>query len=60
MYFYAENPFGGSLNNHVSLLLGELTYHVLGYLSDGSFEKDSVAQFKYSSADLRDKEKSII
>ena len=56
----AENPSGGSLNKHVPLLLGELANHVLGYLSGGSFEKDSVAQFKYSSADLSDKEKSII
>ena len=44
-----------------SLLLGfELTNHVLGYLSGGSLEKDSVVQFKYSSADLSDKEKSIV
>ena len=33
----AENPFGGSLNKHASLLLGfELANHVLGYLSGGS------------------------
>ena len=57
----AENPFGGSLNKHASLLLGfELANHVLGYLSRGSLEKDSVVQFKYSSADLSDKEKSIV
>ena len=58
----AENPFGGSLNKHASLLLGfELANHVLGYLSGGSLdEKDSVVQFKYSSADLSDKEKSIV
>ena len=44
----AENPFGGSLNKHASLLLGfELVNHVLGYLSSGSLEKDSVVQFKY-------------
>ena len=52
----AENPFGASLNKHASLLLGfELANHVLGYLSGGSLEKDSLAQFKYSSADLSDK-----
>ena len=56
----AENLFGGSLNKHASLLLGfELENHVLGYLSGGSLEKDSAVQFKYSSADLSDKEKSI-
>ena len=56
-----ENPFGGSLNKHASLLLGfELAKHVLGYLSGGSLEKDSVVQFKYSSADLSNKEKSIV
>ena len=44
----AENPFGESLNKHASLLLGfELVNHVLGYLSGGSLEKDSVVQFKY-------------
>ena len=47
----AENPFGGSLNKHASLLLGfELGNHVL----------DSVVQFKKSSADLSDKEESIV
>ena len=57
----AENPFGGSLNKHASLLLGfELANHVLGYLSEGPLEKDSVVQFKYSLADLSDKEKSIV
>ena len=58
----AENPFGASLNKHASLLLGfELANHVLGYLSGGSLdEKDSVVQFEYSSADLSDKEKSIV
>ena len=36
----AENPFGGSLNKHASLLMGfELANHVLGYLSGGSLEK---------------------
>ena len=46
----AENPFGGSLNKHASLLLGfELVNHVLGYLSGGSLDKkDSVVEFKYS------------
>ena len=39
--------------------LFELVNHVLGYLSGGSLEKDSVVQFKYSSGDLSDKEKSI-
>ena len=34
--------------------------HILGYLTGGSLEKDSVVQFKYSSADLSDKEKSIV
>ena len=39
----AENPFGGSLNKHASLLLGfEVTNHVLGCLSGGSLEKDLV------------------
>ena len=33
--------------------------HVLDYLSGGSLE-DSVAQFRYSSADLSDKEKSVV
>ena len=57
----AENPFGGCLNKHASLLLGfELANHVLGYLSGGSLEKDSVVQFKHSSAGLSDKEKSIV
>ena len=58
----AGNPFGGSLNKHASWLLGfELAAnHVLGYLSGGSLEKDSVVQFKYSFADLSDKEKSIV
>ena len=57
-----ENPFGGSLNKHASLLLlgFELANHVFGYLSGGSLEKDPVVQFKYSSADLSDKEKSIV
>ena len=46
----AENPFGGSLNKHASLLLGfELANHVLGYLSGGSIQKDLVVQFKYRS-----------
>ena len=40
--------------------LFELANHVLGYLSGGSLEKDSVVQFKYSSGDLSDKEKSIV
>ena len=57
----AENPFGGSLNKHVSLLLGfELANHVLGYLSGGSIEKDSIVQNKYSPADLSNEEKSIV
>ena len=44
----ADNPFGGNLNKHASLLLGfELANHVLGYLSGGSLEKDSVVQFKF-------------
>ena len=56
-----ENPFGGSLKKHASMMLGfELTNHVLGYSSCGSLEKDSVVQFKYSSADLSIKEKSIM
>ena len=55
----AGNPFGGSLNKHVLLLLGfELANPILGYLSGGYLEKDSVGKFKYSSADLREK-KSI-
>ena len=55
------NVFGGSLNKHASLLLVfELANHVLGYVSGGSLQKESVAQFKYSSADLTDKEKSIV
>ena len=57
----AENPFGGSLNKHASLLLGfELESHALGCLSGGSLQKDSVVQFKYSSAGLTNKEKSIV
>ena len=32
----------------------------MGYLSSGSLEKDLVVQFKYSSADLNDKEKAIV
>ena len=57
----AENLFVGSLNKHTSLLLEfELANHVLGYLFGGSLEKDSVVQFKYSSADLSDKEKSTV
>ena len=57
----AENLFSGSLNKHASLLLEfELVNHVLGYLSGGSLEKDSVVLFKYSSADLSHKEKSIV
>ena len=31
----------------------------MDYMSVGSLEKDSVAQFKYSYADLSDKEKSL-
>ena len=51
----AGNPFGGSLNKHALLLLGfELANPVLGYLSGGSLEKDSVGKLKYSSADLRE------
>ena len=58
----AENPFGWSLNKHAALLSGfELANHILGYLSGGSLdEKDLVLQFKYISADLSDKEKSIV
>ena len=47
----AKNPFGRSLNNFVLLLLGfKQANHVLGYLYGGPLEKNSVAQFKYSSA----------
>ena len=57
----AENPFGGSLNKLVSLMWRfELVNHVLGYLSGGSLEKDSVVQFKYSSADLSDKANCVL
>ena len=35
-------------------------WDVLGYLSGGSLDEDSVVQFKYSSADLSGKEKSIV
>ena len=57
----AENTFGEGLNKHASFLFRfELENHVLAYLSGGSFEKDSVVSFKYSSADLRDKEKTIL
>ena len=56
-----ENPFGEGLKIHASLLLGfEIANHLLGYLSGGSMEKDSVVQFKYSSEDISDKEKSTI
>ena len=44
----AENPFGESLNNHASFLLGiELANHVLGYLSGGSLKIVSVFQFNF-------------
>ena len=57
----AKNPFGRSLTKHASLLLGfELANHVLGYFVGGSPEKDSVVQFKNSSIDLSNKEKSIV
>ena len=40
----AENPFGGSLNKHASLLLRfELANPVLGYLSGGYLRKDSLS-----------------
>ena len=56
----AENHFGRSLNKHGSLLLGfELANHVFQYLSGGYLEIESVVQFKYSSVDVSDKEKSI-
>ena len=39
----------------------ELANHVFGYISGGSLdEKDSFVHFKYSSADLSDKDKSIV
>ena len=57
----AENHFGESLNKHTTLLLEfKLANPFLGYLSSGSLEKDSVVQFKYSSADLSDKEMSTV
>ena len=57
----AENPFGGRLSKHALLLLGfELANHVLDYLSGWSLQKDSVVQFEHNSADLSDKEKSIV
>ena len=57
----AENSFGGNLKKHASLLLGfELANHVLRYFSRGSLEKDSVVQFKYSTVDISNKEKSIV
>ena len=55
----AENNFGEGLNKHASFLF-RFELENLAYLSGGSFEKDSVVQFKYSSADLRDKEKTIL
>ena len=58
---YAENPFRKGLNKHASLLLGfELGNHVLGYLSGGSYEKDSPVQFKYSSRDLNKRVESVV
>ena len=42
------------------LLRFELANHNLSYLSGRSLQKDSVVQFKYSSADIADKEKSIV
>ena len=48
----AKNPFGRRLNN--------CTYSCLDNLSEESLEKYWVAQFKYSCADLSDKEKSIV
>ena len=57
----AENIFGVGLNEYSSLLLGfEPVNHVLSYLSNGYLKKDSLVQFKYSFADLSDKEKSIV
>ena len=58
----AENPFSGSLNKLALLLLGfELSNQVFDYISGGSLdEKGSFVQFKYSSADLSDKDKSIV
>ena len=54
----AENPLGGTLNKHASLMLGfEL---VLVYLPGGCLEKDKVVQFKYSFAYLSDNKKSVL
>ena len=48
------------VDKHVLLLLRiELAYHLLDYLSGESLVKDSVVEFKNSSGDISDKEKSI-
>ena len=57
MHFRYIFFWGECLNKHESLLLGfKLANHILGYLSGGYIEKDSVVQFKCSFADLSDKE----
>ena len=57
----AENLFRKSLNKHPTLLVEfELANHGLDYLSGGSFEKDSVVQFKFRSTDFINKVKSIV
>ena len=56
-----ENPLGGSLNKHTSLLLRfKSANHVLSiYLLD-LLKKDRVAQFRHNSVDLSHKEKSVV
>ena len=60
-YFRCRKSFWRKFKKHASLQLGfELANHVLGNLSGGSLEKESFVRFKYRSADLSDKEKSIV
>ena len=57
-FSFKENVENRRMFKHASLLLGfGLANHVLGFLSGGYLEKDSAVQFKYSSADLSNKEK---
>ena len=56
--FQIQKILGEGLNKHDLLMSGfELANYVLGCLSGGSLEKDSVVQSKYSATDLNDKKK---
>ena len=60
-YEYILDTFSWRSRQHASLLLGfKLTDYVLSYLADRSYGNNSVAQFKYSSEDLNDKETLIM